>query len=66
MSNEQFNARLPKHTHDQMTEIANEYGLTKTQIVILAIDRLHLQLLPNADWMQALTERDETIIKDSD
>jgi hypothetical protein len=36
----QFNARLPRLTHEQISELSEAYGLTKTQVVILAIDRL--------------------------
>lgn len=36
----QFNARLPQLTHDQITRLADGYGLTKTQVIILAVDRL--------------------------
>ena len=36
----QFNARLPMLTHDQITRLAEGYGLTKTQVIILAVDRL--------------------------
>jgi hypothetical protein len=36
----QFNARLPQLTHDQITLLADSYGLTKTQVIILAVDRL--------------------------
>jgi len=27
-------------THDQITLLADSYGLTKTQVIILAVDRL--------------------------
>ena len=36
----QFNARLPLLTHDQINLLANDYGLTKTQVIIVAVDRL--------------------------
>ena len=36
----QFNARLPKLTHEQIRDVAREHGLTKTQVVIIAVDRL--------------------------
>jgi hypothetical protein len=39
-SSSQFNARLPKLTHTQINTIASEYGLTKTQVIIVAVDRL--------------------------
>lgn len=51
----QFNTRIPDITVEQIDNIASEYGLTKTQVLILAIDRLHRQLLPNPNWMAELT-----------
>ncbi len=36
----QFNARLPQLTHSQINTLSELHGLTKTQVVILAIDRL--------------------------
>ena len=43
MSN-QFNARLPQLTHDQIDELVQDHGLTKTQVIILAVDRLTREL----------------------
>lgn len=40
----QFNARLPQLTHEQINELAREHGLTKTQVIILAVDRLQREL----------------------
>lgn len=37
---QQFNVRLPELTHAQIAQISDGHGLTKTQVVILAIDRL--------------------------
>lgn len=37
---QQFNIRLPKISHEQINHLSETYGLTKTQVVILAIDRL--------------------------
>lgn len=36
----QFNTRLPRLTHEQINDLSHEYGLTKTQVIILAVDRL--------------------------
>jgi hypothetical protein len=36
----QFNARLPKLTHNQISNLAAVHGLTKTQVIIVAVDRL--------------------------
>ncbi len=52
--NKQINVRLPYHTHEQLGRLATMLGMTKTQTLILAIDRLdsqerdrngHLQIL---------------------
>ncbi len=40
----QFNARLPELSHDQIDKLARDYGLTKTQVVILAVDRFAREL----------------------
>jgi hypothetical protein len=40
----QFNARLPHLTHKQITDLSEAYGLTKTQAIILAVDRLTREL----------------------
>jgi len=39
-SSTQFNARLPLLTHSQINALSESHGLTKTQVVIIAIDRL--------------------------
>jgi hypothetical protein len=36
----QFNARLPQLTHNQINKLVADHGLTKTQIIIVAVDRL--------------------------
>ena len=36
----QFNARLPQLTHAQINDLAATHGLTKTQVIILAVDRI--------------------------
>lgn len=36
----QFNARLPQLTHEQINSLALDHGLTKTQVIIIAVDRL--------------------------
>lgn len=41
---QQFNARLPKLTHEQIEDLCEAHGLTKTQVIILAVDRLARQL----------------------
>ena len=37
---QQVNVRLPTLTHSQIEDLCGAYGLTKTQVIILAIDRL--------------------------
>lgn len=39
MSRQQFNIRLPEYTIDQIERLSEALGLTKTQLIILAIDR---------------------------
>lgn len=36
----QFNARLPQLTHEQINSLALDHGMTKTQVIIIAVDRL--------------------------
>lgn len=40
----QFNARLPQLTHTQINNLAEVHGLTKTQVIIVAVDRLAREL----------------------
>jgi hypothetical protein len=40
----QFNARLPQLTHTQINNLATVHGLTKTQVIIVAVDRLAREL----------------------
>ena len=37
---QQVNVRLPELTHNQINDLSQTHGLTKTQVVILAVDRL--------------------------
>jgi hypothetical protein len=36
---QQVNVRLPNITRGQIDALCEEYGLTKTQVIILAVDR---------------------------
>jgi hypothetical protein len=56
MPTKQLNTRIPEITQEQIDQIADKYGLTKTQILILAIDRLARDLYPNGDNVRAKTE----------
>lgn len=56
MTTKQFNTRIPEMTQEQIDQITDEYGLTKTQCLILAIDRLSRDLYPKGDNRRAKTE----------
>ncbi len=45
MPTKQENIRLPELTQQQLTQLVEELGMTKTQVVIIAIDRLYQQEL---------------------
>jgi hypothetical protein len=47
----QFNARLPQLTHSQINNLSTVHGLTKTQVIIVAVDRLARDL--NAESAEA-------------
>jgi hypothetical protein len=55
----QFNARLPQLTHAQIIELSDAFGLTKTQTIILAVDRLARELQAQS----AEAERDARRLK---
>ena len=40
----QFNTRLPQLTHQQINGLSRDHGLTKTQVIIVAVDRLSREL----------------------
>ena len=48
----QFNTRLPSLTHEQISQITRDYGLTKTQVVIMAVDRLSRDLKAESEEVQ--------------
>jgi len=45
----QFNTRLPLLTHEQISQITKDYGLTKTQVIIMAVDRLSRDLMAESE-----------------
>lgn len=48
----QFNVRLPRLSHTQIKTLSEMHGLTKTQVIIVAVDRLARDLkaeLPEAN-----------------
>lgn len=50
MTNKQFNIRnLPELTAVQIDELCAKLGMTKTQLVIIAIDRLYQQETKNGN-----------------
>lgn len=49
---QQFNIRLPEITHNQIAQISEIHGLTKTQVVILAVDRLSAVLIEQNEVAQ--------------
>lgn len=55
----QFNARLPQLTHTQIQSLSNLYGLTKTQVIIIAVDRLARDLKAES----AEAEKDVRMLK---
>ena len=56
---EQLNVRVPGMTLDQIELIQSTYGLTKTQLVVLAIDRLAQALDPeNETWFGLHVKQD--------
>ncbi len=56
MTTKQFNTRIPQITQEQLDQIIDKYGLTKTQVIIMAIDRLSRDLYPKGDNTRAKTE----------
>jgi hypothetical protein len=47
MTNTQFNVRLPGNTLECIDLLVETYGMTKTQVIILAVDRLTRDLYPD-------------------
>jgi hypothetical protein len=41
----QINVKLPRLTQAQLSELAQATGMTVTQIVVIALDRMHHQLV---------------------
>ena len=40
-----LNIRLPKRTHEQLEALKAQSGMTKTQLVIMALDRIASEIL---------------------
>ena len=59
----QFNARLPQLTHTQISELSSAYGLTKTQTIILAVDRLSRDLKADSTEAEKDARRLKTVAR---
>ena len=59
----QFNARLPQLTHEQIDLLVQEFGLTKTQVIILAVDRLARDLKSESDDARRDVRRLKTVAR---
>jgi hypothetical protein len=59
----QFNARLPQLTHEQINELAKTHGMTKTQVIIVAVDRLARDLLSENPVAQKDVQRLKTVAR---
>ena len=62
-SSSQFNARLPKMCHRQIEKISKTQGLTKTQVIILAVDRLARDLLAESIETEKDVRRLKTVAR---
>lgn len=60
-SKKQMNTRLPDITNRQIDEIAIQYGMTKTQVLMLAVDRLSRDLRPDVDYETSLYAKAEAV-----
>lgn len=60
---QQFNVRLPEMTHNQITQITEAHGLTKTQVIILAVDRLTNALIDQNAEAQKDLRRLKTVAR---
>ena len=63
MMSQQFNVRLPELTHQQIARLGETYGLTKTQVIILAVDRLTNALVDQNDEAQRDLRRLKTVAR---
>jgi Asp-tRNA(Asn)/Glu-tRNA(Gln) amidotransferase B subunit len=60
---QQFNVRLPELTHQQITQLNETHGLTKTQVIILAVDRLTNALVDQNTEAQKDLRRLKTVAR---
>ena len=59
----QFNTRLPQLTHEQINALVDEHGLTKTQVVILAVDRFSRELNAQSEEAHKDVRRLKTVAR---
>ena len=60
---QQVNVRLPKLTRDQIDNLSETHGLTKTQVVILAVDRLTRALAGESETARKDLRRLKTVAR---
>ena len=60
---QQFNVRLPELTHQQIAQLSETHGLTKTQVIILAVDRLTAALIDQNAGAQKDLRRLKTVAR---
>ena len=60
---QQFNVRLPELTHQQIAQLSDTHGLTKTQVIILAVDRLTNALVDQNTEAQKDLRRLKTVAR---
>ena len=58
---QQFNVRLPELTLDQIAHISDTHGLTKTQVIILAVDRFTAALAGEGEPAEKSIRRLKTV-----
>lgn len=59
----QFNVRLPQLTHDQINKVVHDHGLTKTQVIIVAVDRLARALKAESEEASKEIRRLKTVAR---
>jgi hypothetical protein len=62
MTREQFNVRLPGFTLDCIDLLGETYGLTKTQTITLAVDRLTRDLNPEDATLRGRAAQTEALL----
>lgn len=60
MASKQKNYRLPTITLEQIAKLQDQTGMTETQVIIRAIDRMAQELLSEADITQTRSQESST------